>query len=269
MPWSALHRFRTETLKNGRLWTAWKTPVHWTTNNYYVGYTPVAKTTDTIEGAYSLKISSTARDVFGTATGDGCAHVKFVPTEEFKYLTASVKTDTVDLEGEVSIRVKQWQPGSGLFEKIGTWKVTTATNGVTQVTLPIEQVGLDTLLIEIWAKENHDEFEFPLGHTEAIVDKLKLTTSVAASEPVNKNGFDWSMYPNPATETVNVRLNQPILKPCSLRFFGLNGSVLQEHDFPALTETSVNLTGYLPGLYFLELSVQGEVVRLSKIAIEK
>jgi hypothetical protein len=244
-------------------------PVHWSTNNYYVGYTPVAKTADAIEGSYSMKISSSARDIFGNPTGDGCAHIKFVPTEEYKYLTASVRIDTVDPEGEVSIRVKQWQPGSGLFEKIGTWKDTATTNGVVQVALPIEQVGLDTLLIEIWAKENHDPFEFPLGYTEAIVDKLKLETNVPTNNPMRENEFIWSIFPNPAAETINIQLNQPILKLCSLRLFDLNGSILEKYDFPSLMETSLDIAGYPPGFYFLELGTQGEVLGHSKIAIEK
>jgi len=244
-------------------------PVYWETNNYYVGYTPVAKTTDAIEGNYSMKVSSTARDIWGTATGYGCAHVKFIPTEVYTYLTASVRVDTVDMDGEISIRVKQWSPGNELFEKIDTWKQTTATNGVVQVILPIEQVGLDTLLIEVWAKNHYDPFTNTIGYTEVIIDKLQLTNTVAAHEPDNENGLDWAIFPNPAIGIVNVRLNQPCLKPCLLSLFDLHGRVLQKHSFLTFSEVSLNIAGYLPGVYILELNVQGEVFALARIAKDK
>jgi hypothetical protein len=242
-------------------------PVHWETNNFYVGYYPVAKASDAIEGDYSMKVSSTARDLLGGATGYGCAHVKFVPTEEYKYLTASVRVDTVDTEGEVSIRVKQWQPGSGFYEKIGTWKVTTVTNGVVQVVLPIEQTGLDTVLIEVWAKNYYDPFIFPIGYTEMIIDNLKLTTTVSTKEL--KNNHSWRIYPNPATDAINIQFQHPVSKPCTLRLFDIHGRLLQSHDFPALSEISLPLIDVSSGIYFLELTVEGEIKRTEKFVAKR
>ncbi len=242
-------------------------PVHWSTNNYYVGYIPVAKTTDAIEGNFSMKVSSTARDIFGTATGYGCAHVKFVPTEEYKYLTASVRVDTVDMEGEVSIRVKQWQPGNGLYEKIGTWKVTAATNGIVQVVLPIEQVGLDTVLIEVWAKNHYDPFIFPIGYTEMIIDNLQLTTTVAAKE--SQNNFGWAIYPNPAKGAINVELQRRIGKPYTLRLLDLQGRLVKSFDFINSSIISLPLADTSSGIYLLELIVQGETKLTGKVVINR
>lgn len=187
---------------------AWETadsienPVFWESNNYYVGYSPVSKTQDAIQGNYSMKVSSTAKDFSGLPIGDGCAHVKLVPNEVYQYLTASVKIDTVDTNGEVFIRVKQWQSPSTLFEKIGTWKTTVATNGVIQVVLPIAQTGLDTLLIEIWANNNYDLMSNP-GYTEIIIDNIELKTTVATHEPVDKSfGV---LFPNPTAEILHVK----------------------------------------------------------------
>ncbi len=242
-------------------------PVHWQTNNYYIGYYPVAKTSDAIEGSYSMKVSSTASDLGGGATEDGCAHVKFVPAEEYKYLTASVRVDTVDPEGEVSIRVKQWHPGSGLYEKIDTWKVTAATNGVVQVVLPIEQEGLDTVLIEVWAKNHYDPFTGMIGYTEMIIDNLQLTTVVATQE--HHSIFGWTIYPNPATEAINIRMQQPIPKACTLRLLDHYGRLLQSHDFPNLSAISLPLDGVSPGIYLFELTVQGQTMLTEKIVVRK
>lgn len=242
-------------------------PMCWETNNYYVGYTPVAKTTDAIEGDFSMKVSSTARDIFGTATGYGCAHVKFVPTEEYKYLTASVRVDTVDMEGEVSIRVKQWQPGNGFYEKIGTWKVSAATNGIVQVVLPIEQVGLDTVLIEIWAKNHYDPFIFPIGYTQMIIDNLQLTTIVAAME--SQHNLGWAIYPNPAKDLINVELQRPIGKPYTLRLLDLQGRLVKSYDFINTSIISLPLADTSPGIYLLELIVQGETKLTGKVVINR
>ncbi len=251
---------------------AWETtdsienPVYWETNNNYVGYFPVAKTLDAIEGNYSLKLSSTAKDFGGYASGDGCAHVKLVPTEVYQYLTASVKIDTVDTNGEVSIRVKQWQPSSFLFEKIGTWKAAAASSGVMQVVLPVEQVGLDTLLIEIWAKNNYDLFTNP-GYTEMIIDNIQLKTSVAAQEPAD-SAFG-VLFPNPAREILNVQLYQPAQKSATLRVVDAQHRVLQSFDCSTLSTTSFNLTGIPPGQYFLELIVLGQTTRIEKFVVIK
>jgi len=249
---------------------AWETvdsienPVYWETNNYYIGFAPVSKTLDALQGNYSMKVSSTAKDFGGGATGDGCAHVKFVPAEVFKYLTVSVKSDTVDTNGEISIRVKQWQSSSALFEKIGTWKATAATNGVIQVVLPIEQEGLDTLLIEVWAENYYDLFTNP-EYTEVIIDNMQLKTTVAAQEPANRP-FG-SVFPNPATGILTVRLYQPALKASTLRVLNAQGKALQSHYFQILSTTTLNLTNIPAGHYFLELKEQGQMTRVEKFVV--
>jgi hypothetical protein len=218
-------------------------PVNWETNNYYVGYFPVAKTMNAIQGNYSLKISSTAKDVGGNATGNGCAHVKFVPTEVYKYLTASVKIDTVDTNGEVIIRVK-----------IGSWKATSATSGVVQVTLPIDQVGLDTLLIEIWAKNNYELLEVP-GYTEMIIDNMQLKMTVAVQEP--ENSPFGVLYPNPAGEILHLQTESAIE---TLQIFDSTGREMRSFSVTSSKEGATVHIRQLPGgLYYLVLRLKDRV----------
>ncbi|MCC7466336.1 MAG: T9SS type A sorting domain-containing protein [Saprospiraceae bacterium] len=229
-------------------------PVNWETNNYYVGYFPVAKTLNAIQGNYSLKISSTARDVGGYATGDGCAHVKFIPTEVYKYLTATVKIDSVDTNGEVIIRVKQWVPSNALFEKIGSWKATSVTSGVVQVTLPIDQVGLDTLLIEIWAKNNYDLFVDP-GYTEMIIDSMQLKMTVADHEP--ENSLIGVIFPNPAGETFHLQTESAIE---TLQIFDATGREMRSFSVtPSKEGATVHIRQLPGGLYYLVLRLKDRV----------
>lgn len=229
-------------------------PVNWETNNYHVGYFPVAKTQNAIQGNYSLKISSTAKDIGGNATGDGCAHVKFVPNEVYKYLTASVKIDTVDTNGEVIIRVKQWLPANALFEKIGSWKETAVTNGVVQVVLPIEQVGLDTLLIEIWAKNNYDLLTNP-GYTEMIIDSMQLKMAVAVHE--STNSLPGVLYPNPAGETLHLQTESAIE---TLRIFDATGREMRSFSVtPSKEGATVHIRQLPGGMYYLVLRSKEKV----------
>jgi Secretion system C-terminal sorting domain len=246
-------------------------PVGWQSNNYYVGYTPVAKTTDAIEGQYSMKVSSTARDEIGTTTGFGCAHVKLVPTLEYNFLTASVRSDSVVTDGDVSIRIKQWQPAEALYDNIGFWKSTIATNGIWQIVVPIDQLGLDTLLIEVWAKNKWSFFIEDRGYSEIIIDNLELSTVVSAHEATEELAI-CTIFPNPTNELLKVRLtNNPTIIPDELSIADLQGKVLTTIPQPFLlaNEISIDVQGLLPGLYVLTLKSGGSVIGQKKVVVYK
>jgi Secretion system C-terminal sorting domain len=244
-------------------------PVNWQSNNYYVGYTPVAKTTDAIAGEYSMKVSSTARDVWGLPIEFGCAHVKLVPSLEYNYLTASVRSDSVVTDGDVSIRIKQWQPAEALYDNIGFWKSTIATNGIWQIVVPIDQVGLDTLLIEVWAKNVWTIIVEERGYSEIIIDNLELSTVVSTEEAAEELAI-CTIFPNPAHEVLHVRLtSSPPVLPDELSITDLQGKVLTAIQQPFLmaNEISVDVRGLLPGAYVLALKSAGEVIGQKRLIV--
>lgn len=240
-------------------------PVHWQTNNHYVDYAPVVKVEDAIDGDYSMKISSTARDIFGTATWPGCAHVKLLPTDTYQYMTASIKIDSIEM-GEIEIRVKQ-RTTDGFFEKIGGWQRETVTNGVSHIWFPIEQTSLDTLLIEIWAFNQDEPAMGNTGYSEAIIDNLTLTNTVATQQAIEADAIDWLISPNPAKDMVTVRLDRPLTSPFQLLLLDLQGRVHQTHNFTHLKETTFNLEGILPGVYILALRKDGLTLQQSKVVV--
>lgn len=242
-------------------------PAFWSTNNYYVGYTPVAKTADALAGLYSAKISSTARDLVGTATAYGCAHLKFVPAGTYAYLTALVRVDTVDTEGEVSIRVKQWSPAGEVYETIGLWEQTTPTNGVVALALPLDQTGLDTILIELWAKNHYDPFTNTIGYTELIVDEVQLTNSVSEVGAVGTSGFDWVVFPNPATSVLELRFSRLPVGICTVQLFDRRGCLLQTRHISGVSELSLDVSALPPDYYFLKLSNKGRVAGFVPVAV--
>ncbi len=251
---------------------AWETidsienPVHWQTNNYYVGYTPVVKTEAAIEGNYSIKISSTARDVVGGATLPGCAHVRFLPTEIYKSMTASVRIDSMDA-GKIALRVKQRTAG-GFFEKIGEWSSNTVTSGTLSIVFPVDQSQIDTLLLEIWAF-NTETVLGNIGYSEAILDNLHLTTMVTTEQMPFAGSVDWRISPNPAREAVSVRLDPGITGPGQLRLIDLQGRVRLDLLFQNLSEATIDLGGLETGVFLVELNRRGLVVQRKKLVLNR
>jgi Secretion system C-terminal sorting domain len=244
-------------------------PVYWQSNNFYIGYTPVAKTTDAIAGEYSMKVSSTARDVWGFPVEFGCAHVKLVPSLEYNYLTASVRVDTVDTGGNVSIRIKQWKPAEALYDNIGFWQRTTATNGLSQIVVPIDQLGLDTLLIEVWAKNVWSVIVEWRGYSEIIIDNLQLATVVSTQEATEHLSI-CTVFPNPAHEVLNVRLtSSPTVIPDELSIADLHGRVLTtvQQPFRMANEIRVDVKGLLPGLYVMVLKSGNSVIGQKRVIV--
>ncbi len=238
-----------------------ESPKYWQTNNYYESSTPVDKEEDAIEGNYSMKISSTAFNIFGTLPG--CAHVKFLPQQIYSYMTASVKIDSIEM-GEIDIRIKQRTP-NGLFEQIGGWESTTPTAGVSQIVFPIAQTQLDTLLIEIWAYNTQTIFGIT-GYSEAVIDNLNLTTISSSLDAHFANGIKCLISPNPAQNVVSVRLDQALIGgPCRLRLLDLQGRVWQEHEFQIFSEATLYVGGLEPGVYLLQWTGERMAITLKVV----
>jgi hypothetical protein len=238
-------------------------PVAWTTNNFYV-----QKVEDAIEGNYSLKISSTARDLNGFATWPGCAHVKFLPTQTYQYMTASVRIDSVK-EGRIEIRVKQ-RNANGFYEKIGGWVRNTVTVGAKDIWFPLEQMQLDTLLIEVWAfNKDTPLWETNTTYSSGILDNLALTNTVASKDHFGIARISWELSPNPTKDKLRIVLNEPIFEPCKLRLLNLRGQACQIHNFQNLSETTLDLQALRSGVYILEIISSEQVLQRDKIVLMK
>ncbi len=241
-------------------------PVAWTTNNFYVGYAPVQKVEDAIEGNYSLKISSTARDLNGFATWPGCAHVKFLPTQTYQYMTASVRIDSVK-EGRIEIRVKQ-RNANGFYEKIGGWVRNTVTVGVKDIWFPLEQMQMDTLLVEVWAfNKDTPEWETNTTYSAAVLDNLALTNTVGAQEIHAGEGIDLHVSPNPVKELLTVKLTERQVGASTLRLIDLQGRARQEHKFQNLSVAFLDVSGLQLGIYVLEMSSEGGIVARKRVVV--
>jgi hypothetical protein len=79
-----------------------------------------------------------------------------------------------------------------------------------------------------------------------------------------------SLFPNPTTGGVTLRLGQPILQPVNLKIFDHQGRLLQMRDFSNLSETWVDLSAYPSSLYILELKTEeGVLLGASKVVLQR
>lgn len=69
---------------------------------------------------------------------------------------------------------------------------------------------------------------------------------------------DFTLYPNPARDAVNVRLSQPLLEPGMIMIYDMAGRIVQRIEFEMLdSETALDLSRVADGAYFVEI-VSGE-----------
>lgn len=244
-------------------------PDFWSTNNYYIDFTPVLKTSDALEGNYSMKVSSTARDWNALPTWPGCAHVKLMPSQTYLYMKASLKIDSIN-EGRIEIRAKQKKP-DGFFEKIGGWESSTVTNGVIDIGFPLEQMQLDTLLIEVWAfNKDKPEWEINETYSEVILDNLGLTNTNSTD-----NTFDgpaknqWMIGPNPVNEVLRIRDMQLGTVSFHANLYDVNGRLVRSEISIGTKEGMMDINGLSSGAYFLEIIRDGKVIHRSKIVVTK
>ena len=73
-----------------------------------------------------------------------------------------------------------------------------------------------------------------------------------------------TLAPNPATDFTNVTLHIPSKAQVSLKVLDAKGSILQGRQYGSLQgdfEMSVNTSHYAPGLYVVELEVNGQRIQ--------
>lgn len=73
-----------------------------------------------------------------------------------------------------------------------------------------------------------------------------------------------TVAPNPATDFTNINLHIPTAAPVSLRLLDAKGSILQGRQYGSLQgdfEVGINTSSFAPGLYIVELEVNGQRIQ--------
>ena len=195
-------------------------PQYWKTNNFLC-CRAVEKTGHAIEGVYSMKISSTAPSFEGTLPG--WAEVTFHPTQLYEVLNTSLKIDSIETGGSVVISVSEW--ANGTFQEIGYWEDTITTNGIAQISIPLNHTKPDSLKIFISA-QNTLGATWSIGYSEVVIDNLELSFSSSTSN-LEEAGELFKIYPNPSNRILHIEpKNTDKIK--TIKIYNLSGKLVLE-----------------------------------------
>lgn len=122
-------------------------------------------------------------------------------------------------------------------------------------------VGVSLIEYTFFNKDNTDE------NVKIVV---KFDTSPAAiDENILKNIWISEIYPNPATNSVNIDYDIPIeVNVASVKIVNLLGAVVKEHKIDVRNNNmKIDISDLNGGIYFYSVFVVGEVYRTKKLII--
>jgi plastocyanin len=95
-----------------------------------------------------------------------------------------------------------------------------------------------------------------MGMVGKIIVKYKLVTSIAALDDVSGR---IQLYPNPATDFINIRLPKGFAAVRSIKIFSITGSLIESKLFPDQSgPIQYNLGRFKTGVYFIEIGTGEE-----------
>ncbi|MFQ5446976.1 MAG: PKD domain-containing protein, partial [Saprospiraceae bacterium] len=90
----------------------------------------------------------------------------------------------------------------------------------------------------------------------------------ASMEVMFKN--EVRVFPNPASEEINIALPAPLPAPAEWRMYNTFGQRVHRSVIPAgQREQSLSLAGMPPGLYFWQMRVEGRQIGSGKVVVSK
>ena len=171
-------------------------------------------------------------------------------TADFEYQSAVMATDS----SIIQVRLKD-AGGSTIAYALMILTPADATTGWTAASVPFTYIGSDAVAsIEIWAQSSIGDV-YVDGTTLAVdnfvmngvtgVDEFELTSSV---------------YPNPATDVLNINMN---VKISTVSIIAMDGKVISTHDVNAMS-TTVEIATLNSGVYMYQIvGADGTIVRES------
>lgn len=91
--------------------------------------------------------------------------------------------------------------------------------------------------------------------------EISVITSIKEGEGIS---LDFSVYPNPASDFIRLRIANSEIKNLRYQLFDISGNVLSGSKIES-TETDISMQGFLPGSYFLKIWGASSEFRTFKI----
>jgi len=87
---------------------------------------------------------------------------------------------------------------------------------------------------------------------------------VTALEEAKNISLEFSVYPNPATDYLILKINGSVETPCMASLHNINGTILQTIKVET-NETTIPMQGYSSGTYFLKITRANKEIKTFKI----
>ena len=87
---------------------------------------------------------------------------------------------------------------------------------------------------------------------------------VSAVEKFSDSPFEITVFPNPATDIINLKIDSKYIKNPGYTLTDVSGSVLQMKTIEG-NQQQINLSGLVTGTYFLNVHTEKQVLQIFKI----
>lgn len=121
-----------------------------------------------------------------------------------------------------------------------------------------------------------------IAEAQALIDAINNGTAVCEPEPNRPGGpglidaepelaTGLSLFPNPASNMVNVSLQEHLGKPALIRIYGLQGQLMVERNYLSLEQGALafDVSRFADGNYTIMISVDGEASVTRKFVVQK
>jgi hypothetical protein len=102
---------------------------------------------------------------------------------------------------------------------------------------------------------------------DEMIDSLRNTSVPASIHFSTKNKGLCEIYPNPVKNQLSIDFNNEIQKEVIIEIVSLNGRLIQSFKFDNISQTSINITNEIKGIYLIKI-ISGSIITTRQIYIE-
>ena len=156
-----------------------------------------------------------------------------------------------------------------LYDAGGTLLATSQNSGTTDEIITYNTSTIGTYYVKVYGSDG--EYDPSSCYTLVASIKKPLWKSPVTGANNDEAAMDISVYPNPASTTLNILFNSPADETITLRFMDMSGKTIKTYDYKAvegMNQYTINLDDFRNGLYFIELN-DGTNRIFRKVIIQK
>ncbi|MBD1393060.1 Ig-like domain-containing protein [Mucilaginibacter glaciei] len=222
-----------------------------TIDSHYRIFLKDAFTKDSLEitahPTYNFNINRADPTTYGANRFSLVVHTDVTGPYKFVRLTGNKTPNSIQLDWEtqnesdvVTFSVQKSTDGGNSFVTLAT--IQSANKGGYTYNDDNADLGIDN----IYRIKQAD-----VADVVTYSDLLTITKPSAIAKPAITGGI--MVYPNPASESINVIITKSVIAPVELHIVNANGKIIRKGNFSAAQQFQQNVTGLQPGVYIIDV----------------